>query len=215
MNTKLFFSLFLTSSFFLTSCKKELEPQVSFVTPKTQDSTAASTTANQTMPNPAVSATPTNSSNGLNPAHGQPGHICGIPVGAPLRSATPQQIQTQTSQVATTSITPAPATKTAPGMNPPHGQPGHRCDISVGQPLNSPPGKTATQQTTAQTIQSEKSAVSITPLVTNPDGTPSLNSAATPQILNAPTTATAPGMNPPHGQPGHLCSVAVGAPLPK
>jgi len=27
--------------------------------------------------------------------------------------------------------------------------------------------------------------------------------------------ATKPGMNPPHGQPGHVCSVAVGAPLPK
>ncbi len=29
---------------------------------------------------------------------------------------------------------------TAPGMNPPHGQPGHRCDIAVGAPLDSPPG---------------------------------------------------------------------------
>ena len=28
-------------------------------------------------------------------------------------------------------------------------------------------------------------------------------------------TQTAPGMNPPHGQPGHRCDVAVGAPLPK
>ena len=27
---------------------------------------------------------------------------------------------------------------TAPGMNPPHGQPNHRCDIPVGAPLNSP-----------------------------------------------------------------------------
>lgn len=35
--------------------------------------------------------------------------------------------------------------KTAPGMNPPHGQPNHRCDIAVGAPLNSPPGPTATK----------------------------------------------------------------------
>ena len=28
---------------------------------------------------------------------------------------------------------------TAPGMNPPHGQPGHRCDIAIGAPLNSKP----------------------------------------------------------------------------
>ena len=37
---------------------------------------------------------------------------------------------------------PAPgATRivTAPGMNPPHGQPGHRCDIAVGAPLASAP----------------------------------------------------------------------------
>src|SRR6188474_1027285 len=46
------------------------------------------------------------------------------------------------------SVTPAPGSqqvppvqpKTAEGMNPPHGQPGHRCDIAVGAPLNSPPG---------------------------------------------------------------------------
>jgi hypothetical protein len=30
-------------------------------------------------------------------------------------------------------------TKTAPGMNPPHGEPNHRCDIAVGAPLNSKP----------------------------------------------------------------------------
>lgn len=40
----------------------------------------------------------------------------------------------------------APATieKTAPEkivLNPAHGQPGHRCDIAVGQPLNSKPEK--------------------------------------------------------------------------
>jgi hypothetical protein len=29
------------------------------------------------------------------------------------------------------------------------------------------------------------------------------------------TVATAPGMNPPHGQTGHRCDIAVGAALPK
>ena len=28
-------------------------------------------------------------------------------------------------------------------------------------------------------------------------------------------STTPPGMNPPHGQEGHRCDVAVGAPLPK
>lgn len=91
---------------------------------------------------------------------------------------------------------------TAKGMNPPHGQPGHRCDISVGAPLNSPPGKKP--QTTSV------STTKVTPEM--------LNQASTspPPTVSAPTTpvVTAPGMNPPHGEEGHVCGVAVGAPLP-
>jgi hypothetical protein len=46
---------------------------------------------------------------------------------------------------------------------------------------------------------------------------PTTQAATTPAILNpnATETVTAPGMNPPHGQAGHDCAVAVGAPLPK
>lgn len=82
---------------------------------------------------------------GLNPAHGQPGHRCDIPVGAPLNSP-PGKAATapQASITQSPAINQSPAQtaniKTAPGMNPPHGQPGHRCDIPVGQPLNSKPG---------------------------------------------------------------------------
>jgi len=79
-----------------------------------------------------------------------------------------------------------------PGMNPAHGQPGHRCDIAVGAPLNSAPAKPATP-----TVQT-------TPAITTPTVTP----AAT-----AVKTKTAPGMNPPHGEPGHRCDIAVGASL--
>lgn len=78
---------------------------------------------------------------------------------------------------------------TAPGMNPPHGQPGHRCDIAVGAPLNSAPTTPATQTAApviTQTVTPQKSTVK---------------------------TITAPGMNPPHGEPGHRCDIAVGAPL--
>lgn len=87
--------------------------------------------------------------------------------------------------------------KTLPGMNPPHGQANHRCDIAVGAPLNSPI-KSAAPATTSST--------------------PTVQTPATSAILNsnsAPTTVTLPGMNPPHGQAGHVCSIAVGAPLPK
>ena len=74
---------------------------------------------------------------GLNPAHGQPGHRCDIPVGQPLNS------KPQTNNQTATTVTPAittplkPDTLFAKGLNPAHGQPGHRCDIAVGQPLNS------------------------------------------------------------------------------
>lgn len=88
---------------------------------------------------------------------------------------------------------PAVVAATAPGMNPPHGQPNHRCDIAVGAPLNSTPQAQAPQAVTAGTTQIP------TPVTINPtQGKP---------------VATAPGMNPPHGQPNHRCDIAVGAPL--
>ena len=105
--------------------------------------------------------------------------------------------------------TTVPVTK--PGMNPPHGQPGHRCDIAVGAPLNSPVktqapikvGSGTTQQLTPNMITTQTS---------QPSGAPAL---LTPNSGAATTTPTAPGMNPPHGQEGHRCDIAVGAPLPK
>lgn len=82
------------------------------------------------------------------------------------------------------------ASSNSSGMNPAHGQSGHRCDIAVGAPLNSPPGKSAS--------------------VTNPG-----SNVIAPAIINsnAPAVVTKPGMNPPHGQAGHRCDIAVGAPL--
>ena len=83
---------------------------------------------------------------------------------------------------------------TAPGMNPPHGQPNHRCDIPVGAPLNSKKAEPTTVKTTD--IQTTTTA----PI-------------AAPQN-NAGSTSVAAGMNPAHGQPGHRCDIPVGAPLP-
>ena len=83
---------------------------------------------------------------------------------------------------------------TAPGMNPPHGQPNHRCDIPVGAPLNSKKAETTTVKTT------DIQTTTIAPV-------------AAPQN-NAGSTSVASGMNPEHGQPGHRCDIPVGAPLP-
>jgi hypothetical protein len=140
---------------------------------------------------PPYAAPVQSTAEGMNPPHGQPNHRCDIAVGVPLDSppgtgkSTPTA--TQLNAPVQTSITP-----TAPGMNPPHGQPNHRCDIAVGAPLDSPPGtKPAAPVVSGQNI----------PLQT-----------ATSPIPTA-TTPTAPGMNPPHGQPNHRCDIPVGAPL--
>ncbi|WP_414655987.1 hypothetical protein, partial [Flavobacterium sp.] len=146
-------------AFVLISCKNEAENQTpKVVVPFTQ---LANTQANQTVaaPQPSILyqqngvnqntatqaqtqtqtvAAPVTVAKGMNPSHGQPGHRCDIPVGAPLNSpiaansTTSQVVSNQGQSVTTTTI------PTAKGMNPPHGQPGHRCDIPVGAPLNSP-----------------------------------------------------------------------------
>ena len=72
-------------------------------------------------------------------------------------------------------------------LNPEHGQPGHRCEIPVGAPLNSAP-------------------TGSTPSVT-------INPSASSPAISAPATTTA-RLNPAHGEPGHDCAVPVGSPLP-
>ena len=87
---------------------------------------------------------------------------------------------------------PAAPIKSTAGLNPAHGQPGHRCDISVGAPLDSKPiqGTNTTQP----------AAINLPPLPINVNPQPTIQKAAT-------------EMNPSHGQPGHRCDIAVGAPL--
>ncbi len=96
-------------------------------------------------------------------------------------------------------------TEVAEGMNPPHGQPGHRCDIAVGAPLNSPAGQAAPQNTAAPA---------------NQGGFLGSGETAAPAAQQQAPAAqqTAPGMqgkpNPAHGLPGHRCDIQVGQPLP-
>ncbi|MFT3793633.1 hypothetical protein [Flavobacterium sp.] len=128
------------------------------------------------------------------------------PNAAPAPGQQPVAQQVAAPQM-TTQVTPGQPVKVAAGMNPPHGQPGHRCDIAVGAPLNSPPGKAPAQPMTITPGQTTQTGTRITPAGTG----------AAPAILapnaNTAVAATAPGMNPPHGQPGHRCDIAVGAPL--
>src|SRR5690606_9021917 len=94
-----------------------------------------------TNTNPAQTET-TNSGKttaALNPAHGQPGHRCEIPVGAPLDQAPANTLQQQ-QQTTTTSGNVSPvrvnSSTATPRKNPPHGQPGHDCAVPVGADLN-------------------------------------------------------------------------------
>ena len=80
-------------------------------------------------------------------------------------------------------------------LNPKHGEPGHRCDIAEGAPLNTPAINSSIQPT-------------ITPTIT-PTATPSNTETQKISKLNTATTT----LNPKHGEPGHRCDIAVGAPL--
>lgn len=220
MNPKILISSLVLSSILFTSCKKELEPQENTPTSELVKLGLAKDTAKtkSVVQMPASASNPNtvlSDTKGLNPAHGQPGHRCDIAVGAPLNSPVAQQGQataqpTQTVQVnpnqqnVVTTTVAAPV-KVGKGMNPSHGQPGHRCDIPVGAPLNSPVAKPA-----AATAQSGSASqtFTVTPPATNANAVPALLSTEKP-------VATAEGMNPPHGQTGHRCDIAVGAPLPK
>jgi len=126
---------------------------------------------------PQESSAPATAANAATPASGLPQTPQTVAAANPQAQVQPQQMQVQPQ-----------AQATAPGMNPPHGQPGHRCDIAVGAPLNQPAKMTASSPQAPSTI------TKITPTAAAP-------------------AKTAPGMNPPHGQAGHRCDIAVGAPL--
>lgn len=117
------------------------------------------------------------------------------------KSDTLTNASTPASTTMTTQVSDTPAIQvsgqapvaqaTAPGMNPAHGQPGHDCSIAVGAPLNS----------------AKKAA---------PGGAQPIQVQQAPQATAAPQPAAGGSgkVNPAHGQPGHDCKVAVGAPLP-
>lgn len=109
----------------MTSCKDEEKSEAA----STQTEMPASNTSNTTA--------------ALNPAHGQPGHRCDMPVGAPLdgapatnTQAQPQMTTGNTSPVRVNNNATSTGNTATPAKNPPHGQPGHDCTIPVGADLN-------------------------------------------------------------------------------
>ena len=152
------------------------------------------TTATQTaVPNAATQTT------NVGPVNTNPANTATIPGATTPVNFKPQtnsiNINPKSNSVATTPqvITAQPPVAVAAGMNPAHGQPGHRCDISVGAPLNSKPAPANAQPPVVTTQPQQPSNVTVK------------------EVPN--TVKTAPGMNPPHGEPNHRCDIAVGAPL--
>lgn len=96
-------------------------------------------------------------------------------------------------------------------LNPPHGEPNHRCDIPVGSPLNSEAKNTASETTnqTKDNTTRETDNNSFAPTVENAER---LKSTQTNQT-SASKSGEKPDVNPPHGEPWHRCDIAVGSPL--
>jgi hypothetical protein len=95
----------------------------------------------------------------------------------------------------------------ANGLNPPHGYPGHRCDLKVGEALNLKPEikTTKPELNPAHGQPGHRCDIAVgAPL----NSKPAINTAQTSAV-----PALKNGLNPAHGQPGHRCDIAVGAPL--
>ena len=87
----------------------------------------------QAFDNASPASNSVNGDMALNPAHGQPGHVCEIPVGQPLNQTGNTMPKVNVTPVNKASDAANPL-KTG-SLNPAHGQPGHRCDVKVGDPL--------------------------------------------------------------------------------
>ena len=113
-----------------------------------------------------------------------------------LDGTTPQE-NTLEQAVKTATPSPAATTQSKAGLNPEHGQPGHRCDIAVGAPLSSAP---ATPQNAPQ------------PMNVTPMAAPTATAPAVPTLAEQPANGNVK-LNPAHGEPHHRCDLQVGAPL--
>lgn len=90
---------------------------------------------------------------------------------------------------------PVAATGEKPTHNPAHGQPYHDCALAVGAPLN------------AKNNTPAPAATGPAPVTVAPANAPAVTAPS------VPANQKEVRLNPAHGQPGHSCAIAVGAPL--
>lgn len=115
------------------------------------------------------------------------------------RRANPNVTQIPVQQPVTQVPPPPINIASAPKLNPAHGQPGHRCDISVGAPLPTGGAPTAAAAQAATVPQPQPVQMTVPP--------------PPPPVMRATPSTAGKMLNPAHGQPGHRCDIAVGAPL--
>jgi len=121
-------------------------------------------------------------------------------VAAPTSATPPPAAPVVANPVAAPPPPPAPIAAASPKVNPAHGLPGHRCDLQVGAPLPQAGSAPATQVIPAAPAgQAGPTVQSITP-------------PPPPANTGSPISGSKK-VNPAHGQPGHRCDIAVGAPL--
>ena len=127
-------SIVLISLFLIASCDKA---------PSKVQSAPATTNSQPQTTNTTTSSNNGNKQVKINPKHGEPGHTCAVPEGAPIPDGPVEQTPVIKTELVPGTQNPPTNLQSTPtvaaGMNPQHGQPGHRCDIPVGAPLNSKP----------------------------------------------------------------------------
>ncbi len=111
-----------------------------------------------------------------------------VTVVADTKKKLPVTTTVQVPPVTTSSAQTKTTTTTTTALNPSHGQPGHRCDIAEGAPLNSAP-------VTSTNIPAGNKNVVVNPQVQSQPGKTNVK------------------LNPAHGLPGHDCTIGVGQPL--
>lgn len=133
-----------------------------------------------------------------------------VPV-AQQPKAEPVAVEEDASTVQTSVQTPAQEAA-AIKLNPPHGEPGHRCEIPVGSPLNAPAAVEAPTSVTTPAPPATQAARTYSSMAPTVENARRLNATQGNQTA-APPTGEKPKLNPPHGQPWHRCDIAVGSPL--
>ena len=129
--------LILSVSTFFVSCAQDGTEAETLSSDAAVEEPSTTAVPDVITPQPTTTLTqdPVTASGPLNPAHGEPGHRCEIPVGAPLNSA-PAGASTTISPNLAPSTSPVAAPAMGSGkLNPPHGEPGHDCAVPVGSPL--------------------------------------------------------------------------------